>query len=72
VTVTSVTPDLRNGVKATLCFCEHCGAVQVYSDSPKNKFPDTGHWTSCRPCGEWRFFFRICRGRVVNKSSRRK
>lgn len=65
--LTSIRPDLRNGTPVTLAFCEACGTVKVFNCNNRVKFPDTGYWIECRACGEYRYFFRIERGRVVSE-----
>jgi len=56
-----------NGDRAIQCFCQDCGVVKVFHQKPEVLFPDTGWWDECKVCGQYRMFFRIRNGRVINK-----
>lgn len=65
--LSSVRPTVMNGSRVTQAMCEMCGTIRGFHSTPKCRFPDSGMWTECRACGEYRFFFRIVRGKVVNE-----
>jgi hypothetical protein len=65
--LTSIRPDLRNGAPVILIFCEACGTIKIYNATELNPFPDTGYWTECRACWQWRFFYRIQDSRVASQ-----
>ena len=70
--LTSNKPDVSNGAPNLLALCDSCGTVKAFNITKTCEWPDTGNWTECRACGQYRMFYRLDQAlpyRVVNTKS---
>ena len=54
--------------------CGECATVRAFTVYSNADFPSTGWWIECLVCKQYRYYFKIVRGRIVttNKTAGKK